>query len=146
MNNKLISGLVMFLIVLTGCNTKFVAECENPQFLGSEGITQNDEIDNAFKISEPILNSRYRYYDYQGDSILWRCFGDDEFIQDYKQLLDTACKLRGYNYSSFCEQCTIKNYPMCCKDNYCVGYLEAIEMGQGNGRVGGGAGAPINAS
>ena len=75
---RTIIGLMILLIAITGCNTKFVAECKNPQFLGSEGITQNDEIDNAFKISEPILNSGYRYYDYHGDSLLWRCFYRDQ--------------------------------------------------------------------
>ena len=76
MKYKIILGLVVLSFVLVGCISlprKFDRECLNPEFMGSEGMIYNEDLDRAFDDSEPILNAAYRYYDGIGGNALWRC-------------------------------------------------------------------------
>ena len=56
------------------------------------------------------------------------------------EVFNETCKSRGFDYAGKCEDCTITDYPMCCKGNQCCGYYSAIEYGPGNMPYGSGWG------
>ena len=51
----------------------FDTECVNPVFLGSEGITSNEDLERAFEKSNPLIGANYRVYNEQDGNALWKC-------------------------------------------------------------------------
>ena len=66
--------VVLALVLLAGCTERPLAQgCSNPQFMGSEGITHNDDLEEAFVHSRPLLDGAYRYYEDRRGNVLWKC-------------------------------------------------------------------------
>ena len=69
---------VLALVLMVGCTERPLAQgCSNPQFMGSEGITDNEDLERAFVRSRPILDGAYRYYEstrsHPRGNAIWKC-------------------------------------------------------------------------
>lgn len=77
-------AVLTFLLVLAGCSERPLAHgCAYPQFKGSEGITHNEDLEQAFADSRPLLDGLYRYYDSAKGNVLWGC---EEAVKPMQEL------------------------------------------------------------